>query len=60
MVVEGEFGKLQLEIARENGLFDTPYWNPGETDTVRYINASYGSDTFTVVASGNIAGVCPF
>ena len=60
VVVEGEFGKLQLEIARENGLFDTPYWNPGETDTVRYINASYGSDTFTVVASGNIAGVCPF
>ncbi|WP_294179280.1 hypothetical protein [uncultured Schumannella sp.] len=60
VVVEGEFGKLQLEIARENGLFDTPYWKPGEADTVRYINASVGSGSFNVVASDNIAGVCPF
>ncbi len=60
VVVEGEFGILQLEIARENGLFDTPYWNPGEADTVRFINASYGSQTFNVVASDNVAGVCPF
>lgn len=60
VVVEGEHGILQLEIARENGLFDTPYWNPGEADTVRYINASFGNQTFNVVASDNIAGACPF
>lgn len=57
-VVEGDRGTLQIEVARQPS---DPYWTAAEVDTVRYIHAvQAGWPPFTVAASENIAGICPF
>lgn len=59
-VVPGDHGILQIEVARqptEGGA----YWEDSDVGYVKYIHAvetTYG--VFTVAASENIAGICPF
>lgn len=58
-VVTGTAGSLQIEVARQPT--DTPYWDGTEVDTVRFIHAVVtGFAPFSVAASENIAGICPF
>jgi hypothetical protein len=58
-VVSGDAGTLQIEVARERGLFDTPYWHADQADRVTYLHATIaGVEPFTVAASENIAGGC--
>jgi hypothetical protein len=58
-VVTGTAGTLQIEVARQPT--DMPYWDGSEVDTVRFIHAAVsGFAPFTVAASENIAGICPF
>ncbi|HWH97556.1 MAG TPA: hypothetical protein VNS80_04245 [Pseudolysinimonas sp.] len=58
-VITGVAGSLQIEVAHQPS--DMTYWEPGEVDTVRFIHAVVtGFAPFTVAASENIAGICPF
>jgi hypothetical protein len=58
-VITGDLGTLQIEVARERGLFDTAYWEPEQADRVTYMHATIaGVEPFTVAASENIAGGC--
>jgi hypothetical protein len=57
--VTDSHGTLIIEIARERGLFDAPYWEPGQVDRVIYLRGvTAGTTAFTVAASENIAGGC--
>lgn len=58
-VVTGAAGTLQIEVARQPS--DMVYWEAGEVDKVEFIHAVVtGFGPFTVAASENIAGICPF
>lgn len=58
-VITGSAGSLQIEVARQPT--DMAYWDGSEVETVRYIHAvQTGHPPFTVAASENIAGSCPF
>lgn len=58
-VVEGDRGTLQIEVARQPS--SGPYWETAQVDTVMYIHAvQTGHPPFTVAASENIVGICPF
>ncbi len=58
-VITGTAGSLQVEVARQPT--DMAYWDGSEVDTVRFIHAvRTGHPPFTVAASENIAGLCPF
>ncbi len=58
-VVTGTAGSLQIEVAHQPS--DMAYWDGSEVDTVRYIHGVMtGFAPFTVAASENIAGICPF
>lgn len=57
-VVTGDRGTLQIEVARQPS---DPYWESAQVDTVMYVHAvQTGHPAFTVAASENIAGICPF
>jgi len=58
-VITGEHGTLQIEVARQPA--EGPYWQDSEADRVMYLHAVVlGVEPFTVAASENIAGGCPF
>jgi hypothetical protein len=58
-VVTGTAGSLQIEVAHQPT--DMAYWDGTEVDTVRFIHAvRTGHPAFSVAASENIAGICPF
>lgn len=59
VVVADAHGTLMIEIARERGLFDGPYWAPDQVDRVIYLRGtSAGEAPYTVAASENVAGGC--
>ena len=58
-VVTGAVGSLQLEVSKQPD--DMVYWQPDEVEKVTYVHAvRTGIGAFTVAASENIAGSCPF
>lgn len=58
-VVTGALGTLQIEVARQPD--DMTYWEASQVDRVTYIHAVLtGYVPFSVAASENIAGACPF
>lgn len=59
VLVADAHGTLMIEIARERGLFDSPYWTPDQVDRVIYLRGtSAGEAPYSVVASDNVAGGC--
>jgi hypothetical protein len=60
-VIMGEHGVLQIEVARQPTDGTGPYWQDSDVGYVTYIHAVItGYGTFTVAASENVAGGCPF
>lgn len=58
-VVSGPNGAIQLEVSRQPD--DMVYWLPDEVEKVTYIHGVMtGFAPFSVAASENIAGSCPF